>query len=161
MQTKSSFEFIKTMTRYSIGLGFLIGCAGAIPIALTWFDISLLLPVMALFIVITMSGGLVGMVYGAVSGFISGMLMWATTHVIFRKMNQAVMYKVTMGVLALITTLALFLFDFVFIGSHQADFYTHTIAPLDWLAVWFTALVLAVYASQKTATEYLVHLHIK
>ena len=159
MQVQHSFEFIKTMTRYGVILGCMIGAVGAIPVALTWFDISILLPVMALFIIITMCGGLVGMVYGGVSGFISGMLMTLATHFAFKRMNQAHLYKITMGFLAVLTTFSLFMFDLIFIGGHQADFFTRSIPITDWIAVWSMALLFAIYASQRTASEYLQYHH--
>ncbi len=155
MSNKESFEFIKSMTQYGIWLGSLIGAAGALPIALLWFDLSMLLPVLALGLIILMCGGLVGMIYGAVSGFISGLLMNVTTRFIFRNITQSQMYKLTMGFLALFTVALVFIFDMLFIGGQQADFFTRTIPMTDWLAIWLMSIAFAVYASQKTASDYL------
>lgn len=155
MSNKESFEFVKSMTGYGIWLGSLIGAVGALPIALLWFDLSMLLPVLALGVIILMCGGLVGVAYGMVSGFISGVLMTIITRLAFDKVTQARMYQVTMGILALIAVAFVFLFDLIFINGQQADFFTHTIPMTDWLAIWLMSVVFAIYASQRTAKEYL------
>ena len=155
MLEKQPFEFVKTMTQYGMVLGSLIGFLAVIPVAILWFDISILLPVLALGVIISMCGGLIGMLYGMVSGFISGMLMTLTTRYIFRHMTVQKLYKVTMGLLALLTVAGVFYFDMLFIGGQQADFFTRSISLTNWYSVWILALIFAVYASQKTATEYL------
>jgi len=159
MPNKQSFEFIKVMTEYGIYLGCLIGCVGAIPIALLWFDISILLPVMALFVVIMMCGGLLGMTYGAVSGFLSGVLMTTTTRFIFPTIKREHTYKITMGVLAFVTTVFVFLADLLLIGSQHAELFSKPIATTDWYAVWIMSFAFAVYASQRTANQYLFDLN--
>ena len=155
MKKKQSFEFIKVMTQYGVSLGFMIGCIGAIPMALTWFNLSILLPVLALIVIITMCGGLLGMAYGAASGFISGVLMSTTTRLMFHQVNQQTLYKVIMGSLALGTTLFIFLVDFLWIGLYKNDLFSHPLPLNDWLAIWVMSLIFAVYASQRTATRYL------
>lgn len=155
MPKRQSFEFIEVMTHYGIRLGFLIGCVGSIPIALMWFKLSILLPVLALIVVITMCGGLIGIVYGAVSGFISGVLMRTTTRFIFPQISQQTLYKITMGGLALGTTALVFLADFIWIGTYKSDVFSKSIQLNDWIAICIMSLVFAVYASQRTATQYL------
>jgi len=155
MRQKESIEIIKMMTRYGVTLGALIGFAGAIPIALTWFDLSLLLPVLALTVIITMCGGLVGALYGVISGFSSGVLMKIVTRYIFREVNEQALYKGAMGLLSAIAIISIFLVDKLFIGGQQADFFTRSIPITDWYAVWLMSVVFAVYASQRTANEYL------
>lgn len=155
MPQQQTFEFTKMMTRYGIWLGFLIGSVAAIPIALMWFNIRILLPVLALIVVITMCGGIVGMLYGAVSGFVSGILMTMTTRWMFPNIGQQHLYKITMGILAFSTTLLIFVADFMWVGGYNAEIFSKTMPITDWIAVCLMSMVFAVYASQKTADEYL------
>ena len=156
MPNQQSFEFVKVMTKYGISLGYMIGCVGAIPLALVGFDVSLLLPLMALVVIIMMSGGLLGMVYGAVSGFFSGLLMTTTTRYIFPDIRQDQVYKITMGLLAFGTTLTMFVIDYVCIGTHNGELFARTMPASDWYAIGLMSLIFAVYASQRTATQYLL-----
>jgi hypothetical protein len=143
------------MSQHGIILGCLVGFFGTITLTLMWFDLSLILPVVATLLIISMCGALVGIIYGAISGYISGLLMAFLTRYIFRQVKWIAVYRITVGMITFGVTLTIILVGQMGLSIDQEQVFARSISMSDWQSLWIMGLVFAVYASQQVVTEYL------
>jgi|GEM_PF-1928891 len=163
-----SFWFVRYMTHYGIALGCLVGFFGALALTLTLSNTATQLPqLVTMMLVAGMFGGIIGIFYGAVSGFASGLLMALVTQIAYREIRRHDVYKLVMGMVTAIATLTIFLaipfwhsityqalpVDPMFAGIGDRSL---LMIPVEaGFSLWIMSLVFAVYASQRVATEYL------
>lgn len=150
MTDKKSYEYITLMTRSGVALGSLIGSVGG-ALLLSVFNRSVYVSINELDISIIgellvggLGGGIFGIMYGFFAGLLSGILMHVVTQIWFQEVYRQQVYGVTMAIVTICAT------SFVLI-----------VLPF-WLmfgwtgfAVCMVALLFAIHASQRVASEYL------
>lgn len=161
MSDKHTFDFVKTMSQYGIILGCLVGFFGSIPLTLAWFDLSMILPVLAALIIIGVSGALVGLGYGALSGYFSGLLIAFVTRLVFQDLKRQTVYKFTVGTITFGVTLIIILMGQVLLAMDFEQLFARSISVAELQSLGIMSLIFAVYASQRVATEYLRDLDLR
>jgi len=155
MPDKHSFDFVKTMSQYGVILGCLVGFFGTIPLTLTWFDFSRILPVIAVLLTIGLCGGLVGLLYGGVSGYVSGWIIQIVTRFMFQDMKRQAVYKVAVGSITVGVTFIIILVGSMWLNIDFKQVFARSVSPMELQTLGMMSLVFAVYASQRVATQYL------
>ena len=155
MPDKHSFDFVKTMSQYGVILGCLIGFFGTIPLTITWFELTSILPVIAVLLMIGLCGGFLGLLYGGVSGYVSGWLIQIVTQSIFQDMKRQAVYKITVGAITLGVTCIIILAGSMWLNIDMEQVFARSVSPMELQSIGLMSLVFAVYASQRVATEYL------
>jgi hypothetical protein len=155
MSNKQSFDFVKAMSQYGIILGWLVGFFGTIPLTLTRFDLSMIFPVIAVLLIFSMSGGLVGLLYGAVSGYVSGVLIAVVTWLVFQDIKRHAVYKFMLGTITFGVTLMIILAGQMWLSIDFEQVLARSISATELQSLGIMSLIFAVYASQRVATDYL------
>lgn len=144
-------NILKRMTFY----GFMLGSASGLLVALT----ILLLPNIEnpnfLGIPFTpltaiLGGAGFGMLFGTVAGFTSGFGMALFTLLLFREVHDEQGFRIFMGSTTFMLTLA------TLVGRGLWTFGEYAVDPFVWQVTMAMTLVIAIYASQRTATKYLL-----
>jgi hypothetical protein len=101
-----------------------------------------------------MWGGLLGVLYGTVAGFISGFGMTLLTAILFREVLSVQHFRWFMGSTTFMLTIA------TFVGRGLWGFGENIFNPTTWNTIMLMSIVIAIYASQRTATKYLLDCHV-
>lgn len=155
MPDKHSFDFVKTMSQYGVVLGCLVGFFGTIPLTITWFEWSRILPVIAVLLMIGLCGALIGLLYGGVAGYVSGWIVKIVTRYIFQDLKQTAVYKVAVGAITVAVTYIIIQAGSMWLRMDFEKAFARPISPVELQALGIMGLVFAVYASQRVATDYL------
>ena len=155
MSDKNTFDFAKTMSQYGVILGCLVGFFGTIPLTIAWFDLSMIFPVIATLFIVAMCSSIMGILYGGVSGYVSGLLISVITHFLFQDMKRQTVYKVAVGTITFSVTLIVILVGQLLLRMDFEQVFARSVSPIQLQSLGLMALVFAVYASQRVATEYL------
>lgn len=155
MSDKHTFDFVKSMSQYGVVLGCLVGFVGSIPLSITWFDLSMFLPVLATLLTIAMVSGLIGIVYGGVSGYISGWIIKIVTHFMFKDIKRQSVFKVAVGIVTVGVTLITILLGQILLSLDFEQVFARSVTPAQLQSLALMSLVFAIYASQRVATDYL------
>ena len=156
MSHQQSFNFVNYMTRYGSYLGGLIGLFASVSLAVTWFDLTMLLPVVAAILIAGLFGGLIGSIYGGLSGFASGLVLGWVTKTVFHDLKHIAVFKFTVGAITVGATLIILLIGQFGSGTGHETLFARTISPTEWTSLWIMALVFALYGSQRVAEQYLL-----
>jgi hypothetical protein len=155
MSDKNTFDFAKTMSQYGVILGCLVGFFGAIPLTIAWFDISMIFPVTATLLIVAMCSSIIGILYGGVSGYVSGLLVSVITHFLFQDIKQQTVYKVAVGMITVCVTFMTIVTGQLILSMDFEYVFARSVSPVELQSLGLMALVFAVYGSQRVATEYL------
>jgi len=98
-------------------------------------------------------GVVLGILFGTVAGFTSGFGMVCFTLLLFREVTDEPRFRIMMGSTTLMLTLA------TLVGRGLWDFGAVIIDPSTWQVTMVMSVVIAVYASQRTSTKYLIDLY--
>jgi len=155
MPDKHTFDFVKTGRQYGNVVGCLVGFFGSIPLTITWFDMSMLLPVIATLLTIALCSSLLGILYGGISGYISGWLIKVITRFIFQEIKRQAVYKIAVGIVTFSVTLIIILMGQIWLSLDFELIFARSVSLAQLQAFALMSLVFAVYASQRVATDYL------
>ncbi len=144
------FNMIRRMTLYGLVLG---GLAGMLVTATILIIPSLERPTFYGFPMAPQSiivwGGILGILYGTIAGFMSGFGMALFTAILFREVVSVQHFRWFMGSTTFMLTIS------TFVGRGLWGIGENIIDPTTWNVTMLMSIVIAVYASQRTATKYL------
>lgn len=139
------------MTLYGLALG---GMAGFLVTVTIWLFPSSAYPTFYGFPIMAHHfiglGTLFGILYGTIAGFMSGLAMMISTALLFHPLSSTRHFRWMMGSTTFMMTLA------TFVGRGLWNIGDHMIDPTTWTATMMMSLVIAVYASQRVVTKYLL-----
>lgn len=146
-------NILKRMTLY----GFLLGGASGFLVTLTILFVPALdrptvygIPIATGAFIL--GGAMLGILFGTVAGFASGFGMALFTGLLFREVNDIPRFRIMMGSTTLMLTVA------TLVGRGVWDFGALIIDPTTWQVTMVMSVVIAIYASQRVATKYLIEL---
>ncbi len=146
-------NMLKRMTLY----GFLLGGASGLLVTLTILLVPTLerptfygLPVDIGAVVF--GGASLGILFGTVAGFTSGFGMILFAALLFREVNDRPRFRIMMGSTTLMLTIA------TLVGRGLWDFGALIIDEQTWHLTMVMSVMIAVYASQRVSTKYLIEL---
>lgn len=149
------FNILRRMTVYGLVLG---GMAGFLVTLTIWLFPSLEQPTFYGFPItghyLVGFGTLLGILYGTIAGFLSGLAMLISTALLFRTVPSINRFRWMMGSTTFVMTLT------TFVGRGLWNIGDSVIDPTTWTTTMVMSLVIAVYASQRTVTKYLHDCHI-
>lgn len=102
---------------------------------------------------IILGGVFFGVLFGTIAGFTSGFGMALFTALLFREVNDMMRFRLMMGSTTLMLTVA------TLVGRGLWDFGTLVIDPTTWQVTMVMSVLIAMYASQRVATKYLLELN--
>ena len=144
------FNIIRRMTTYGFGLG---GAAGLLVTLTILLFPSLERPTFHGFPLnpqsIIVWGTIFGVLYGTIAGFMSGFGMSIFTAILFRDGSSTQHFHWFMGSTTFMLTIS------TFVGRGLWGIGETLFNPTTWNATMLMSIVIAVYASQRTATKYL------
>lgn len=148
------FNMIRRMTLYGLILG---GLAGVLVTATILVIPSLERPSFYGFPMTAKSiivwGAILGILYGTIAGFMSGFGMALFTALLFREVTSEQHFRWFMGSTTFMLTIS------TFVGRGLWGVGETIIDPTTWNVTMLMSIVIAVYASQRTATKYLLESH--
>lgn len=149
------FNIIRRMTVYGLMLGGVSGLLVTLTILLftslehpTYYG----LPLDTSSIIV--GGGILGVLYGTVAGFISGIGMALFTAILFREVLSVQHFRWFMGSTTFMLTIS------TFVGRGLWGLGETIFNPTTWNVTMLMSVVIAIYASQRTATKYLLDCHL-
>ena len=148
------FNIIRRMTVYGLVLG---GATGLLVSATIMFFPTLEGPTFYGFPLNSQSimiwGTVFGILYGTIAGFMSGFGMALFTALLFREVSSLQHFRLFMGSTTFMLTIS------TFVGRGLWGIGETLYNPTTWNATMLMSLVIAIYASQRTATKYLRDSH--
>ena len=145
------FNMIRRMTLYGLVLG---GLAGVLVTVTILIFPALERPSFYGFPMSSQSiiawGGILGILYGTIAGFMSGFGMALFTAILFREVASEKHFRWFMGSTTFMLTIS------TFVGRGLWGFGETVIDPTTWNITMLMSIVIAVYASQRVATKYLL-----
>lgn len=149
------FNIVWRMTLYGLVLGGVVGLLVTVTILLfTSLERPTLygLPLDTQSIIVW--GGIFGVLYGTIAGFMSGFGMALFTAILFREVSSVQHFRWFMGSTTFMLTVS------IFVGRGLWSLGENIFNPTTWNATMLMSVVIAVYASQRTATKYLIDCHV-